>query len=101
MLGHRLYRYLRSTHDASVTLRQPLDAYAGQGLFDEANAYPAVDVRSVESIERAIADHRPQAVVNAVGIVKQRDDSNDVPPVRSKVDSCQHRLRVLRPPRPL
>ncbi|MDB5921827.1 MAG: UDP-2-acetamido-2,6-dideoxy-beta-L-arabino-hexopyranos-4-ulose 3-epimerase [Betaproteobacteria bacterium] len=95
MLGHRLYRHLRSTHDASVTLRQPLDAYAGQGLFDEANAYPAVDARSLDSIERAIADHRPQTVVNAVGIVKQRDDSNDAIAAIEVNSLLPHRLAML------
>src|SRR4051794_30647542 len=95
MLGHRLYRHLRDAHEVKVTLRQPLDAYSDLGLFDHANTYAAIDARSVDRVEQAIADHRPQAIVNAVGIVKQRDDSND-PVAAIEVNSLlPHRLAML------
>jgi dTDP-4-dehydrorhamnose reductase len=77
MLGHRLLRQLAPRHETGVTLRQPLDAYRALGLFDRGNAYDAVDVRDPASVRAAMADFRPDAVVNAVGIVKQRTDAED------------------------
>ncbi|MGZ5164781.1 MAG: dTDP-4-dehydrorhamnose reductase family protein [Burkholderiales bacterium] len=95
MLGHRLYRHLLSAHEVKVTLRQPLGTYSGRGLFDETNAYPAVDVRSLDGVEHAVADHHPQAIVNAVGIVKQRDDSNDAIAAIEVNSLLPHRLAQL------
>jgi dTDP-4-dehydrorhamnose reductase len=77
MLGHRLLRQLAPRHETRVTLRQPLDAYRTLGLFDRSNAYDAVDVREPASVSAVMAEFRPDAVVNAVGIVKQRPDTVD------------------------
>jgi len=77
MLGHRLLRQLAPRHETRVTLHQPLDAYRSFGLFDRGNAYDAVDVRDPSRIIDVCADFKPQAVVNAAGIVKQRKDTKD------------------------
>jgi dTDP-4-dehydrorhamnose reductase len=77
MLGHELYLHLRANHDARVTLRQPLAAYVSQGLFDAANAFGGVEMRTPGALERVLSEFRPQAVINAVGIVKQRPESED------------------------
>ena len=77
MLGHELFLYLRTRHEARVTLRQPLAAYSAIGLFSAANAFAGVDVRASERLERVLAEFRPEAVVNAVGVVKQRPESED------------------------
>ena len=77
MLGHELFRELRSRHEARVTLRQPLSAYAAKGLFDGANAFAGVDARSPGRVEAVVEEFRPEAVVNAIGIVKQRPESEE------------------------
>jgi dTDP-4-dehydrorhamnose reductase len=77
MLGHEAFLHLRAGHDARVTLRQPLAAYASQGLFDATNAFGGVDARTAGAVERTIAEFRPQAVVNAIGIVKQRPEAEE------------------------
>jgi dTDP-4-dehydrorhamnose reductase len=77
MLGHELFVQLRSRHEARVTLRQPLAAYSAKGIFTAANTFAGVDVRQYASVERVLNDFRPAAVVNAVGIVKQRPESDD------------------------
>jgi dTDP-4-dehydrorhamnose reductase len=76
MLGHELFGQLRGEHDARVTLRQPLAAYA-RGLFEPRNAFAGIDVRAAGQVEAAIEGFKPQAVVNAVGIVKQRPESDE------------------------
>jgi dTDP-4-dehydrorhamnose reductase len=94
MLGHELYLALRAKHEARVTLRQPLQAYASGGLFDAANAYAEVDVRASRKLEDVVSQFRPAAVVNCVGIVKQRPESEDAI-VSIEVNSLMpHRLAL-------
>jgi dTDP-4-dehydrorhamnose reductase len=77
MLGHELLKQLQGRHDTRVTLRQSLEAYASCGLFSTRNAVSDVDVCAPGRVEQVIADFRPQVVINAVGIVKQRPESHD------------------------
>ena len=77
MLGHELFRQLRERHESRVTLRQSLAAYSSCGLFDAGNAYSDVDVCAPDRAQQVLADFRPDVVVNAVGIVKQRPESHD------------------------
>ena len=77
MLGHQLLKHFRRSHDTRVTLRQDLSAYSGHGLFDRGNAYAGVDVRYSEPLLHVIADFRPEVIINAVGIVKQRSEARD------------------------
>ena len=77
MLGHRLLRQLASNHDARVTVRQPLEAYRGYGLFDRVNTFDEVDARDPAALPRVLHHFKPEAVVNAAGVIKQRPDAKD------------------------
>ena len=77
MLGHRLLKDLSRSHDVRVTLRQEAAAYAKFKLFDETNAYTGVDVRVTDRLISVLSDYHPEAVINAVGVVKQRPDGLD------------------------
>ena len=77
MLGHRLLQQFAIHHDARVTLRQPLDRYRHFGLFDRDNAFAGIDVLEPSSVTKVFSDFRPQAVVNAAGVIKQRPDGGD------------------------
>jgi dTDP-4-dehydrorhamnose reductase len=77
MLGHELFRQLRGSHDARVTLRQPFSAYAAKGLFERGNAFAGVDARAAGRVEAVLEEFRPGAVVNAIGIVKQRPEAEE------------------------
>jgi dTDP-4-dehydrorhamnose reductase len=74
MLGHQLLRHLSARHEVRVTLRRPLDEYGG-GMFSAVNAVGSVDVRDAKAVRGVLAAFRPDAVVNAAGIVKQRNDA--------------------------
>ena len=94
MLGHELYLALRGRHETRVTLRQPLSAYAANGLFDSTNTFADVDVRARGRLEEVVSQFRPQAVVNCIGIVKQRPESEDAI-VSIEVNSLMpHRLAL-------
>ena len=77
MLGHQLLKSYRGHHDVRVTLRRPLEEYAHYRLFDSDNAFPNVDVLDFDRVDEIVRDFKPEAVINAVGIVKQRAESQD------------------------
>jgi dTDP-4-dehydrorhamnose reductase len=77
MLGHELFFQLRQRHETRVTLRQPLAAYSAYRLFERGNAFDGIEVRKADALEQVLRDYKPQVVVNAVGIVKQRPESDE------------------------
>jgi dTDP-4-dehydrorhamnose reductase len=78
MLGHALLEALAPRHDVRVTLHHPSRHYQQLHLFSDANTFGGVDVRAPETLAPALIQFRPQAVINCVGLVKQRTDGNDV-----------------------
>lgn len=95
MLGHQLLAYLKPRHDVKVTLRQDLAAYRQYGLFDSGNSFAGIDIRSLERLVEVMADFRPEAVINAVGIVKQRSDAKESIPSLEINALLPHRLAML------
>lgn len=95
MLGHQLLMQLSPRHEVKVTLRQDLNAYASFGLFTKQNSFDAVDIRSMERLIEVMADFRPEAVINAVGIVKQRPDAKESIPSLEINALLPHKLAVL------
>jgi dTDP-4-dehydrorhamnose reductase len=95
MLGHQLLRDLSRTHDVRVTLRQERSAYQTIKLFTEANSYTGVDVRVTDRLMSVFADFHPDAVINAVGVVKQRSDGLDPIPNLEINALLPHRLAAI------
>jgi dTDP-4-dehydrorhamnose reductase len=77
MLGHQLLRQLGTHHEIYVTLRRDPDSYGSSGLFDGKRTYFGVDASSPKRLQEIIAACRPETVINAVGVVKQRAEAND------------------------
>ena len=77
MLGHQLWRGLHSQHDTWVTLRRPVADFAVHNLFDEAKAIQFDDITDDTALERALGQAKPEAVINCVGLIKQRDEASD------------------------
>lgn len=95
MLGHQLFKLLCAHHDVKVTLRREFSAYAGSGLFSPQNALAGVDVRVSDRLLTVLSEFRANAVVNAVGIVKQRPDGLDVIPNLEINALLPHRLALI------
>src|SRR5256884_5002424 len=76
MLGHRVWMACRNRFEAWATLHDSARRYPG-GLFDDNRTVDGVDVRDPDAIARAIDCARPDAIVNCVGIVKQRAEAAD------------------------
>ncbi len=95
MLGHQLLKQLRPRHDVRVTLRQDLPAYERFGLFSKENAYGGLDLHSLDRLGEVLATFKPQAVINGVGIVKQRDMAKQSIPSLEFNALLPHRLAEL------
>ena len=95
MLGHKLWQTFAPRFDAYVTFRGSAPAYARTGLFDPARAIGGVSAQDFDSVARAFALARPEAVVNCVGVVKQDAAAKD-PLTSISVNSLfPHRLAQL------
>jgi dTDP-4-dehydrorhamnose reductase len=77
MLGHKLWQRSAERFDAYVTFRGPAAAYARTGLFDPARSIGGVTAQDFDSVARAFAEVRPDAVVNCIGVVKQDAAAKD------------------------
>jgi dTDP-4-dehydrorhamnose reductase len=95
MLGHQLFKQLKPRHDVRVTLHQELSAYSQFDLYTDKNAYTGLDIRSTEDLTKVLADFHPRAVVNGIGIIKQRAASSESIPSLEINALFPHRLALL------
>jgi dTDP-4-dehydrorhamnose reductase len=95
MLGHQLLTMWSERHDVTVTVRQPLAAYASYGLFSTHNTIDGVDARDPDAVRSVIERVSPAAVVNGIGIVKQRDEAKAAIPSIEINALFPHRLLEL------
>lgn len=95
MLGHQLLRRLSAGHEVRVTLRQPAAAYAAWPMFHARSAYFGVEARAAGALERVFGEFRPEAVINAVGIVKQRPEAEEAIASIEVNALLPHRLALL------
>lgn len=75
MLGHELLRSYSHNYDTKVTLRNSLKDYAKFKLFTSDNSIDKIDIRSIDNIKSVFNDFSPEVVINATGIIKQRNEA--------------------------
>jgi dTDP-4-dehydrorhamnose reductase len=95
MLGHQLFKHLSKEHEVKVTLRQNLSAYEKINLFFPENTFAGIDVRLTDQLLEVFGEFQPQAIVNAVGIIKQRLTSRESIPSLEINSLFPHRLAIL------
>ena len=95
MLGHQLLKHFARNHEVRVTLRQPLERYASFGIFHANDAYGSIDLRRADLLSPVLGKFRPEAVINAIGIVKQRPAAEDAIPSLEINALLPHRLTLL------
>lgn len=95
MLGHMLVRVLGRTHNVYATVRQSETAIPKTGICEQERILTSIDAVDYDMVARAIADVSPDVVINAVGVIKHRDESKDK---RRSIDINSifpHRLAAL------
>jgi dTDP-4-dehydrorhamnose reductase len=73
MLGHSLCSAFAGDFETWATVRGNAD----QCALDPGHILGEVDAMRFESVERAITLARPDAVINCIGVIKQRPEAND------------------------
>ncbi|MFA5844414.1 MAG: SDR family oxidoreductase [Coriobacteriia bacterium] len=75
MLGHQLCLRLATSLDVWGTVRgDPLD-YARYRLLPQERLLGGIDITDLECVSRVLALSEAEAVVNAIGIIKHRDEA--------------------------
>jgi len=77
MLGHKILERLAGDCEAVGTLRGSGEPYKVARALAGARLRLGVSVEDLGSVARALDETRPHAVVNCIGIVKQRQAAND------------------------
>ena len=80
MLGHQLCRTLAPRFDIWATLRGESRQIDRFGFIPSDHIIDQVNVQDPVSLRRALEIARPDAVVNGIGIVKQRDEAKQAVP---------------------
>jgi dTDP-4-dehydrorhamnose reductase len=75
MLGHQACRRLGGRFDVWATYRSEPRTWMGYGSLVADRALGGVDAAAPDTVWSAIAEVRPDVVVNCIGIVKQRDEA--------------------------
>jgi dTDP-4-dehydrorhamnose reductase len=103
MIGHRMWMAGRTAHETWVTVRGQLGNRPWAPLFEPRRTVEGVSAEDPASIDRALRIARPDVVVNALGIIKQRPEGSQPGPafmanclvphyVRSRCDVLGARL---------
>ncbi len=95
MLGHKLYQRFRHRYDVWTTVRTSYRDYARYDIFDSDRMIGGGDVAVFDNVVRAVAQVKPDVVINCIGIVKQLKAAKD-PIVSLSINSLfPHRLANL------
>ncbi len=104
MLGHQLCRRLPYRMEVWATIRDQAENLGRFDLFSAVKVIGGVTVEDISSVEQALQSAQPDAVINAIGIVKQRDESKQaIPSIQVNAlfphqltDLCQsHGIRLV------
>ena len=80
MLGHQLCRVLSARMDTWAAFREDPAKYKGYDFIAQERALGGVNAEDVASIRGALDTVVPDAVINCIGIVKQRDEAKQAIP---------------------
>lgn len=78
MLGHKVFQILRSRFpEAACTVRGRIMAEPIRSidLFQHGNVFEKVDATDLSTLQRVFHLYRPDAVVNCLGLIKQRPEA--------------------------
>ena len=95
MLGHKLVQQLSAQFDVYATLRGSFSDVESFGIFDRASIVENIDLADEHAIRRAVESVKPDAVINAAGVIKQRPSSKDVINTLLINSILPHRLAAL------
>ena len=95
MLGHKLTQVLSRKFNVCGTVRSEAARARVARLGDGFRVMPGVGAEAFDTVKEAVREIQPDAVINAIGVVKQREEAQD--PVASIAINAlfPHRLASL------
>jgi dTDP-4-dehydrorhamnose reductase len=95
MLGHKLCQLYRREFETWCTVRSAPRGPEGFEIWDRERTITGVDAADFDSVVRAVAEVKPEVVINCIGIIKQLKAAKD-PIVSLSINSLfPHRLAIL------
>jgi dTDP-4-dehydrorhamnose reductase len=95
MLGHELAGALARDHDVALTVRGAGRLPAVVGPLPADRVFTGVDARCHDDVAGLLDRYRPDAVLNAIGLVKQRSEGQTALPAVEINTVFPHRLARL------
>ena len=80
MLGHQLCRTLGDRFEIWATFRGEPSEFERYGFIPQERTIGQVDAQDLATVRRALDLAKPDAVINGIGIVKQRDEAKQAVP---------------------
>ncbi len=80
MLGHQLCRTLADRFEIWGTFRGEPREFERYGFIPQERTIGQVDAQDLATVRRALDLAKPDAVINGIGIVKQRDEAKQAVP---------------------
>lgn len=79
MLGHKMHETLARTHEVVSTTRGTLDELptVAEQFFARGGLREGFDATTSGGLEALLGELEPEAVVNCIGVIKQRDAAHD------------------------
>ena len=72
MIGHQLFKNFSKKYETMVTLRSSYEKYEINKIFDKTNSFFEIDVCNFTKLKNLVSDYKPNVIINAVGITKQK-----------------------------
>lgn len=79
MLGHKLVQRLSPRHETYATIRGPFERVRKFGFYRQDRVFENIDVLDELGMARLLTQLQPNVVINSVGVIKQRQETADVP----------------------
>lgn len=95
MLGHKLVQQLSPQFEVYTTIRPRFDEVVRFKIFDRDRTVDQIDLADENQIKSAIDKIRPDAVIDAAGVIKQIPSSKDVITTLTINSILPHRLASL------
>lgn len=95
MLGHKLLQKLSERFDVWATVRSEAEPLGNFNIFDNRRLFENVSVENTGEIDKIIGEIKPDAVINAVGIIKQLPTSKDIVQTLTVNSIFPHRLAEI------
>ena len=78
MIGNSLFLELSKLFDVKVSMRYGWDRYKTFKIYRKKDCFLNIDASNIDTIENIIESFKPQVVINTIGIIKQKIDTQNI-----------------------